>query len=96
MQCLFPFRSTEYEIHIKRVANSICENTTSKSDYTFPHIIQKYTKFANFTGLHFPHFTQSKLHQFNKFRMLFFSRADIPNLKVCLNGKWSINVICAF
>ena len=32
-------------------------NHISKSDYTFPRLIQKYTKFANFTELYFLHFT---------------------------------------
>ena len=31
-------------------------NHISNYDYTFPRIIQKYTKFENFSGLYFPHF----------------------------------------
>ena len=67
-------------------------NRNSKCDYTFPWIIQKYTKFANFTGLYFPHFTifLTKLHHFTKFRMLFPTvLMNIPNSKVCLKGEWS-------
>ena len=52
-------------------------------------------KFANFTGLYFPHFTMfciaTKLHNFTKFRMLFSAvLMNIPNLKVCSKGKSSI------
>ena len=62
-------------------------NQNSKCDYTFPRIIQKYTEFANFTGLYFLYFV-TKLHHFTKFRMLFLAvLINIPNSKVCVKGE---------
>ena len=72
----------------KILSCEVCEfcNQISNCDNSFPRIIQKYKKFANFTGLYF-HILQcfaTKLHQFTKFRMLFPDvLMNIPNLKVC-------------
>ena len=53
-------------------------------------VIQKYTKFTNFTLLYFLHFT-TKLDNFTKLRRLFPTVLKFfSNLKVCLIGKWSI------
>ena len=50
--------------------------TFPHSGNAFPCVIQKYTKFANFTG---------------QFRMLIPAvLIDFPNSKVCLIGRWSI------
>ena len=66
-------------------------NHILKSDCTFSQLIQKYTKFANFTGLYFPHFA-TKHYNFTKFRMLFSAvLMNIPNSKVCLKGNRPLN-----
>ena len=46
----------------------ICAENVTKCGNTFLHVIQKYTKFANFTGLYFQ-FLRPKY--FVKFRILF-------------------------
>ena len=57
-----------------------------------PRVVQKYTKFANFTGLHFTHFTILYDQTFTKFRMLFSPvLIDYSNSRVCLIGNWSID-----
>ena len=63
-------------------------NKISKCDYTFSR-----TKFPNFTGYYFPHFTIfcNQTSSFTKFRMLFSAvLMNIPNSKVCLKGESSI------
>ena len=59
----------------------------------FPCVIQKYTKFANFTGLYFSHFNiyfATKLHDFTKFRTLFPAVLMNIDFKSLSNrGKWS-------
>ena len=58
------------------------------SGNAFPCVIQKCTKFANFT---FYNFFSTKLDNSMKFRMLFPAvLIDFPNSNVCLIGEWSI------
>ena len=67
-----------------------------KCGNAFSRVIQKYSKFANFTLLYFRHFTifTTKLHNFTKFRKLFPTVLKLfSNLKVCVVGEWSIDVI---
>ena len=80
-------------LHTLALCAEKCINHISKSDHTFPHIIQKYT---NFTGLYFPHPTMfcNQIHNFSKFRMLFSAvLMNNPNSKICLKGEWSINAL---
>ena len=60
----------------------------------YPCVIQKYTKFANFTGLYVLHILQyfaTELENRRKFRVLFPAvLIDFPNSKVCLIGEWSV------
>ena len=53
--------------------------------------MQKYTKFAKFTGLYFPHFTEffKQVDNCMKLSMLFPAvLIDFPNSQVCLIGEW--------
>ena len=63
--------------------------------HAFPCVIQKYTKFANFTGLCFLilQYFATKLDNCMKFRMLFPAvLIDFPNSNVCVIGEWSIKL----
>ena len=53
-------------------------NKFTLGDYTFPHIIQKYTKFVNFTGLYFLHVTMfcSQASQFYQILVALFICAN--------------------
>ena len=67
----------------------------SKCVTTFPRVLQKYTKFANFTWLdyicHILRYFSTKLHNFTKFRMLFPAvLMNFPNSKVFIIGEWPI------
>ena len=62
-----------------------------KCGNAFSRIIQKYTKFANFTLLQYIsnslQYFATKLHNFTKFRKLFPTVLKLfTNLKVCLIG----------
>ncbi len=62
----------------------------SKCGNAFPHVIKKYTKFANFTCIfHILRYQfATKLHNFTKFRMLFAAvLMNFPNSKVCLYNR---------
>ncbi len=50
---------------------------------TFPYIIEKYTKFVNFTGLYFT-------------KYVIIVIMSQPNSNVCLIGKWSVEFGCDF
>ena len=68
--------------------------TMWKCGNAFSRVIQKYTKFANFTLLYFQQFTifATKLHNFTKFGKLFPTVLKLfTNLKVCLIGELSIH-----
>ena len=68
--------------------------TMWKCGNAFFRVIQKYTKFANFTSLQY---FATKLHSFTKFRKLFPTVLKLfTNLKVCLIGEWSIDLSCFY
>ena len=60
---------------------------------SFPRVIQKYTKSANFTEIQLQYFA-TKLHNCTKIRILFPAvLINFPNSKVCLIGERSIHRI---
>ena len=66
-----------------------------KCGNAFSCVIQKYTKFANFTELYIFHILQyfsTKLDNYMNFKMLFAAELiDFQKSKVCLIEEWSID-----